>query len=214
MLEQARLPTGKTPIAPPDHGPGGPEEVLLLVELARKGDLGATSRLLRVLAPRVAAVVRVVMGPGHPDQDDAIQQSLIALLQALPAFRGECQPSSYASRIAARVAVAARRRSRARTARHEELTALDRESSHDLSPADEASATRRKHLLRELLGELPEEQAEAMTLRIVLGWSLEEVAAASGAPVNTIRSRLRLAREAMRRRIEQDPRLFEELEAP
>jgi DNA-directed RNA polymerase specialized sigma24 family protein len=39
----------------------------------------------------------------------------------------------------------------------------------------------------------------------VLGWSLEEIAQQSGAPINTIRSRIRLAKDALRRRIEASP---------
>jgi RNA polymerase sigma-70 factor (ECF subfamily) len=40
---------------------------------------------------------------------------------------------------------------------------------------------------------------------------MQEVADATGAPVNTVRSRLRLAKEALRRRIEEDPALIEVL---
>ena len=45
-----------------------------------------------------------------------------------------------------------------------------------------------------------------------LGGSLEEIAAHSGAPLNTVRSRLRLAKEAMRRKIEGTSGLLEALE--
>ena len=49
-------------------------------------------------------------------------------------------------------------------------------------------------------------------MRIVLGFSLEEIATQSGAPLNTVRSRLRLAKERLRSRIESDPALRETLE--
>ena len=49
-------------------------------------------------------------------------------------------------------------------------------------------------------------------MRVVLGWSLEEIAAHSGAPLNTVRSRLRLAKEGLRRRIENLPGMLEALE--
>ena len=38
---------------------------------------------------------------------------------------------------------------------------------------------------------------------------MQEVADATGAPVNTVRSRLRLAKEALRHRIEKDPAFAE-----
>ena len=65
-------------------------------------------------------------------------------------------------------------------------------------------------MVRALLDDLPEEQSEALALRFMLGWSLLEIAEASGAPVNTVRSRLRLAKEALRRRVEADPALAED----
>jgi RNA polymerase sigma-70 factor (ECF subfamily) len=66
--------------------------------------------------------------------------------------------------------------------------------------------------LRDLLTDLPEEQADALALRVMLGWSLEDVAQATGAPLNTVRSRVRLAKEALRRRVDADPSLADQLE--
>ncbi|NCQ61841.1 MAG: RNA polymerase subunit sigma, partial [Myxococcales bacterium] len=65
----------------------------------------------------------------------------------------------------------------------------------------------RREAVRALLGALPDVQAEALALRICLGLSLEQVAAATDTPQNTVRSRLRLARQALLRRVESDPAL-------
>lgn len=185
--------------------------ILELARTAAAGDAQATSRLLKELLPRMVRTVHAVMSSSHPDVDDVVQQALIALIQALPAFRGECSPAHYASRIAVRTAVAARRRSRARQARND--ASVDTEAlAGGGGPGEQAAAERRRRLVRELLDELPEEQGEAMALRIALGWSLPEVAQATGAPLNTVRSRLRLAKEALRKRIEADPSLADELE--
>lgn len=194
------------PVAPRSDG---------LVELARgaaSGDLQQASRLLRALAPRIASVVRVVMGRESADADDVTQQSMIAFLQALPAFRGECHPASYASRIAVRTAVAAKRRVKLGRSREEADEDIDLHPASGQNPGELLAAERRKMIVRDLLAELPEEQAEALALRVVLGWSLEEVASTTRAPLNTVRSRIRLAKEALRRRIEADPSLYEELE--
>ncbi len=179
-------------------------------ELARRaaaGDAAATTRLLKKLTPSMMRVVRGVMGAHTADVEDVAQQSLIALIHALPAFRGECEPAGYACRIALRTALAARKRAAGMRARRD--SGADTEML--VAAAHDHDATRRTELLRGLLDELPSEQAEALTMRTVLGWSLEEIAAAAGAPVNTIRSRLRLAKEAMRRKIEADPSISEEL---
>jgi RNA polymerase sigma-70 factor (ECF subfamily) len=183
-----------------------------LARLAATGDSVATGKLLRALTPRLVRVVRAVLGGAHPDVDDAIQQALIGFVQALPAFRGDCDPLGYATVIAVRAAVAVRKRTHVDHARRDDDADADEIPGHRLSPGDEAAAQQRKELLRDLLAELPSEQAEALAMRVVLGWSLEEIAAQSGAPLNTVRSRLRLAKEGLRRRIEERPDVASALE--
>lgn len=191
--------------------PGSQATPMALARAAAQGDSAATGQLLRVLAPRLGRVVRAVLGGGHPDLDDAIQQSLIGLVQALPAFRGDCEPLGYATIIAVRTAVATRKRSRTDQSRREDGIEADLMEGHQPSPGEQAAATHRKELLRELLDDLPSEQAEALAMRVVLGWSIKEIATHSGAPLNTVRSRLRLAKEALKNRIEEDPGLVEAL---
>jgi RNA polymerase sigma factor (sigma-70 family) len=159
--------------------------------------------------PTLSRVAAGVLGAQHPDLDDAVQQSMIALVRALPAFRGECHPAGYASRITLRVALRVRRNVKRDANRREALEQLSPSDEHGGTLNDDAVVARRRELLRELLEDLPEEQAEALALRVVMGWSLEEVAQASGAPVNTVRSRVRLAKEALRHRIELLPILAE-----
>jgi len=192
----------------PSNDANAPSVAMALANRAAKGDVQATQELLEMLAPRIAAVVNVVLGRGNPDADDVVQQSMIAFVQALPSFRGECQPQRFASRIAARTAVASRRRTRSRFARHDDLVEVD----SLYAPADDAFADKRRQLVRSLLEALPEEQAESLTLRVLLGWTLEEISTTMGVPINTVRSRMRLAKEALRKRIEAEPSLREILE--
>jgi RNA polymerase sigma-70 factor (ECF subfamily) len=187
-------------------------DAIALARQAATGDAAATSRLLRSLASRVVRVVRAVLGGGHPDVDDVAQQALIGFIQALPAFRGDCDPARYATTIAVRTAIGARRRVRIERSRRDADADADAVPCSSMSPGEEMASQRRKELLRELLAELPSEQAEALAMRVVLGWSLEEIAEQSGAPLNTVRSRLRLAKESLRRRIESQPGLAEMLE--
>jgi RNA polymerase sigma factor (sigma-70 family) len=205
-----------------EHHSGGalesPEdgEAAVLMVLARRaagGDDAATREFLDHMWPAIRRVVAGVLGAGHADVDDVVQQSFMALVRALPAFRGECHAAGYASRIALHVALRARRRARIERTRRENLALFPDEEPRVPSPSDEAASEERKRLLRDLLEDLPEEQADALGLRVVLGWSLEEVANATGAPVNTVRSRVRLAKEALRRRLEALPHLASELEA-
>jgi RNA polymerase sigma-70 factor (ECF subfamily) len=98
-------------------------------------------------------------------------------------------------------------------ARHFDRDAdTDAVASSAASPERDVAEQRRKAKVRDLLDELPAEQAEALALRFMLGFSLEEVAESSGVPVNTVRSRVRLAKEALLKRLALEPALWVELE--
>jgi RNA polymerase sigma factor (sigma-70 family) len=182
-----------------------------LAKRAGSGDPIATRHFLRTVWPKIGRVVVGVLGTRHPELEDVVQQTLIAVSQALPAFRGDCHPTGYASRIALHVALRARRKAAKRRARSETLAQYSL-SEPELAHDEELGRERRKRVMSDLLAELPEEQADALGLRVLLGWSLEEVATASGVPLNTVRSRVRLAKEALRRRLEGEPELAAELE--
>jgi RNA polymerase sigma-70 factor (ECF subfamily) len=163
------------------------------------------------VAPSVHRVVRGVLGPPAgrgAAVEDVTQEALLGLVHALGAFRGECGFVHYACRIAARTAMAARR---ARAAEPHVEPLQEEEGTAEIADED-PEAPRRRALIRALIDELPEPQAETLVLRVMLGCSLAEVAQATGVPLNTVRSRLRLAKEALRSRIEQDSSLAEMLE--
>jgi RNA polymerase sigma-70 factor, ECF subfamily len=188
-----------------------PDALADVAARAALGDEPAMRQLLRSIATSLLAAVRAVVGRNAPDVEDIAQETMVAFVQALPAFRAECSVNHYVSRIAVRTAVAARKRRVIRENRADSFEEQGTGEQYAASPGDEAWAARRREALRGLLAELPEVQAETFALRVALGYSMHEVAAATGAPVNTVRSRLRLAKEALRRRIEQDPALAEVL---
>lgn len=209
-LSGGSSPSGVTPNPLPEMAI--PTPIKALAVAAAGGDVVATRRLLEAVAPRMMRAVQAVLGPANPDVDDVLQQALIGLVQALPAYRGECEPSYYGSRIAVRTAMASRKRTRVAWARQDDSREAELLASASPQPLECAEGERRRRLVRELLERIPEEQAETMAMRFMLGWSLEEIAKATSVPTNTVRSRLRLAKEALRRRIEADPLLAEELE--
>jgi RNA polymerase sigma-70 factor (ECF subfamily) len=196
--------------AEPERVPRPTSPAIELARAAAAGDTEATRRLVIDLGPRIVRVVRAVLGGSHAELEDVQQQAMLAFVQAVPTFRGECEPTYFASRIAARVALIAARRTRAARARRDEAVDPDELVSSE-RPHDAMVLRRRTDLLRELLATIAPEQAETLTLRIVLGWSLPEVAAATAAPLNTVRSRIRLAKAALRTAIDDDPALAEEL---
>lgn len=181
----------------------------MLARQAAAGDVRATRRFLETIAPAVVRAVYAMLGTQHPDADDAVQLTLLAVVQALPAFRGECDPRHFAIRIAFRTAAATRRRYRSRFDRLEEVDVDNLEA-----PLDDPYARLRRQAVLDLVDALSEEQAETMVLRFAMGWKLREIATATNTPFNTVRSRLRLAKDTLLRRIQENPALAEALDAP
>ena len=64
--------------------------------------------------------------------------------------------------------------------------------------------TQRRKALERVLAKLPREQSEALTLRIMLDFSMNEIASICDVPLNTVKTRLRLGKDALRRHIERD----------
>jgi RNA polymerase sigma factor (sigma-70 family) len=188
-----------------------PDPLVALLLDANAGDRESLTRLLRATAPAVLGVVRMILGSDNPDVPDIAQESLMAVKDALRTFRHESTVLQYARQVAVRTALSARRGRRARD-RLLERYRLESAIRPVVGPMnDPALRARRTAAFRRLLDDLPDEQAETFALRVVLDYSLDQVAAATGVPINTVRSRVRLAREKLRTRIEADPALLEML---
>jgi RNA polymerase sigma factor (sigma-70 family) len=189
-----------------------PDELLRLAQAATGNPEAAATLIVHVGGPMLR-VVRKVLGRANPDVDDVAQDAVVALLQALAMFRGECSVDHFARRIALLTALAARRRVqlRARRADADGSTLVDDIAGQDPSPLAGTVATRRRELVRRLLDELPDVIAEALALHFILGYTVEEIAAAASVPVNTVWSRLRLGKRALRRKLTGDTRLAEML---
>lgn len=180
---------------------------------AAQGDPQAIDTLLLSVTPAMLRAVRGVLGGGHREIEDVLQESAIGLVTALKTFRGESTVLHFGCRIAVLSALAARRRLRESGKEsldaREELPLISSEGS----PVELVLAARRRALLRELCDSLPIAQSEALVLHCMLGFTVEEIADAGQIPPNTVRSRLRVAKETLRARIDAEPTLREALES-
>jgi RNA polymerase sigma factor (sigma-70 family) len=201
--------------APPDE----------LAELARAtvaGDAGAAGTLVMHLGGSMFTIVRRVLGHRNADVDDVAQDAVIALLGALPRFRNECGVAHFAHRIALLTALAALRRARVRQRWTDSGDGISEDGEMErqeglqmeqvASPLATTVAARRRALVRQLLDELPDVIAEALALHFILGYTVDEIADAASVSPNTVWSRLRLGKQALRRKLEGDARLAELLE--
>lgn len=189
--------------------PAQPDPLADVAAAATGGDPRATRTFLLTVTPHLLRVVRRVLGAHHPDVDDTAQESAFALMEALPGHRGECTVVHFACRIALLTAMNVRRRdgTRKRRSQRQDDLEVERFESESPGPDEELVARARAAVVRDLLDALPMQQAEVLAMHCVLGYTVRETAEASGVPVETVRSRLRLAKEALRERIAQDPRL-------
>jgi len=187
-----------------------PDELLALALAAARGDGAAAGSLLIHVGGSMLIVVRKVLGRSM-DVDDVVQDAVIGFIQGLPTFRGECSVAHFAKRIALLTALAARRRARQRALLAEVVYEPVDElpSIGERSPLDLALASRRRLVMGRLLDELPQAVAEALALHFFLGYTVDEIAATEAISPNTVWSRLRLGKQALRRRLAGDAALAE-----
>jgi RNA polymerase sigma-70 factor, ECF subfamily len=182
---------------------GRPDPLRGVAVAAGRGDRAAERTLLIETGSALLRTVRAVLGSNSPDLEDVLQEAMTAVHLALPGFRGECSTLHFVCRLGVHTAMNARRRGRTR-ARHVETTddaELIELARDDVSPVALLAAARRRAALRRLLAELPELQAEVLALHTMLGYTVEETARVTGAPANTVRSRLRAALSALRQAV-------------
>jgi RNA polymerase sigma factor (sigma-70 family) len=189
-----------------------------LVELARRvvaGDRRVTRSLIVAVGPAMLRAIRkVLVARNTPDIEDVAQEAMEAFVAALPGFRGECGVLHFAWRVAVLTALANRRRLdlRAQWSAEASEPAAQEAFAAGPSPADAVVLQGRREALVALLDELPANQAEVLVLHAAFGFTIDEIAAAVGRPAETIRSRLRLAKQVLRDRISASPELSELLE--
>lgn len=165
-----------------------------LDSLARKAlgkDPDAVRGFLHEVSPAILRACRGVMGAQHTDLEDTVQDCLIDVARALPSYRFEGNLLGYVTKIAVRRALASRRRSVARV-RHLRLLG---ELHADMPLVGGAETA---EIVRDLIGRLRPIQAETLVLRVVLGFSVEEIATMTEVSVNTVKTRLRLGKTALR----------------
>jgi RNA polymerase sigma-70 factor, ECF subfamily len=170
--------------------PGGssPAAIDARLRAVLAGDREAATSLARELLPRVRNLARFLVR-GDAEIDDIAQDATLAIMNALPSFRGESAFHTWYERITVRVALKhARRNRRLRT---DPIDALD-EQRRLTAPIGTADLYLARRALVQMLDSMPVEQREAVVLHHVLGMSAPELAETLGIPFETARSRVRL----------------------
>jgi RNA polymerase sigma-70 factor (ECF subfamily) len=193
--------------------PQASDPLLPLVRLARSGDRNAMRDLVTRVGPAMLRAVRKVMGHRTGDVEDVLQEAVEGLLLALQSFKGQCTVLHFAYRVAVLSALASRRQASFRAEFVADAPdAGETTASTAPSPMDDVRASRRRERIGQLLDELPPAQAEVLVLHCALGFTVEEIAVSVGRPLETVRSRVRLAKQSLRERISASRELAEILE--
>jgi RNA polymerase sigma-70 factor, ECF subfamily len=166
-----------------------PEALDALVGAAVSGDRAAVDGLLRWVRPLVVRYCRARVGGQErtfASADDVAQEVCLAVLTALPRYQDQGRPFlAFVYGIAAHK-VADAHRSAARN--HAEPVA-EVPDAPDLLDGPEQRAIRRELSARMavLLDRLPDKQREILVLRMVMGLTAEETAAAVGSTAGAVR---------------------------
>lgn len=191
------MPESPTTIPAPSR-----EALADLVEaIARDGDREAFAELFRYFAPRVKAYL-LRLGAGHAQADEITQDVMVTVWRKAERFdRRLASVSTWLFTIARNRRIDVIRRTRRPEFDPDDpLFVPDPEPQ----PDDALLAAERETRLREAMKTLPREQAELLHEAFFKGLSHSEIAQATGIPLGTVKSRLRLAFGRLRAALEEE----------
>jgi RNA polymerase sigma factor (sigma-70 family) len=211
-MEPARAsPAGEGPLTDsPEASRGRPnlESTALLLERARSGDEAARERLFARFLPiltRWAHRRLPVRARGLADTDDLVQITLIRALNRIGTFEPR-REGAFLAYLRTILLNAVREQLR-RSLRMPEHEALDEDSGRPEPSEFERWVGREKLELYERgLANLPEDQREAVLLRVEFGYSHQQIADALGKPsANAARMAVARALVVLARAIDDGP---------
>lgn len=178
--------------------------VFLAQAVANERDQAAFAQLFDYFAPRLKSWLMRQRTP-EPEAEELVQEVMIILWHKAGLYDPRRSSlSTWLFRVARNRRIDAQRRQTART--------FD-ESDPGLQPAAEATAdviVERQDedaAVRLAMTELPAEQQELLKAAFFLGQSHSEIAASMNLPLGTVKSRMRLAFEKLRRAVEANHRI-------
>ena len=173
-----------------------------LVRKAQAGDKAAFDLLVRKYQNKIISLVSRYLG-NNGDVQDVAQDAFIKAYMALPGFRGEAAFYTWLYRIAVNSAknyLMAKGRRPANVdvdAEEAEFFETSDALKENASPERLALTEEIKHVIFDTIENLPEELKVAIQLREIDGMSYDDIAAAMGCPIGTVRSRIFRARDAI-----------------
>ncbi len=167
----------------------------LLQRIARDRDPQAFQDLFRLYGPRIKAVM-MRQGADGAAAEDIAQEALFTVWRKAHLFAAQKGgAATWIYTIARNLRIDRLRRQ----APYQELPEEMNEVASDEDLPDEAlNRNQQRERIRKVLETLPPEQYEVVHLSYIEGLSHAEIAGVLGAPIGTVKSRMRLAYEKIR----------------
>lgn len=160
---------------------------------ARDTESVAREQLVNDLQPLVVRTVRLIVGPGKAIAEDAAQEALAEIWRCLPSLRSTAAARTWATAIAARVAMRFAKQERRRAWLGFQACEVDGVLPGVL-PLDQL-------VVRDAFLSLPSRQRAVAVLRLYVGLDENATAEALGCSVGTVKSHLHAARRALQRQL-------------
>ena len=185
-----------------------------LAARARAGDQDAFERLVLDNQNKVYSLAVRLVGD-REEAADLAQEAFLKAWQGLSSFQGESSFSTWIYRLTTNVCIDYLRRKKRRQ-EVEPAVSLDDEDSGWAEPADAGQDPQRKleeaersRALSRGLERLPEHQRQVLVMRELSGLSYQEIGAATGLDLGTVKSRIARARLALRKILLEDGNFFD-----
>jgi RNA polymerase sigma-70 factor (ECF subfamily) len=173
----------------------------LTLARARAGDDAARAALVERYQRRLYALVARLMASRPELVDDLAQESFVKVLRALPEFdpRGPARLSTWILTVATRTCLDVLR------AKRPPVEAIPESLASPSNPEDETAQRQMGRRVQAAMARLPEDMRAVVILRAYHDFDYDEIAAALGLELGTVKSRLGRARVALREALEETP---------
>ena len=177
-----------------------------MMSLAASGYNSAQRQIVDRLLNRVRSTALYLAG-GHQDAEDYAQMAIIEILKSAGSYRGESNLESWAQKITVRTVMRQIKKRRWRG----QFMVVSEEYEGTTDDSAEMELSRRRALQRValLFGDLKPGVRAVMTMKLVHGYSIVEIAQMLDTNEHNVRYRLRVGRQKLRRRLKNDPVLRE-----
>jgi RNA polymerase sigma-70 factor (ECF subfamily) len=174
------------------------EDPILIRRFLRSGDPRAFQELVERHLPSIRRLLYTLFNGQREEMEDAQQEIILSLLQALKDFQFRSSFRTYFYRLARNRGIDCLRRKRSRE-RAMARVGLGLWNSEPAGPEQQAIRREEAETLLGVFQTLPSGDRQLILMKDVDGFSLEEIAHILAIPSGTVKSRLHRAREKLLR---------------